>query len=101
MSNLRRWVGPIPPEEPQAAQSAAEGVADIEVGDIVMARDAAEATKVDLAEVTAVTDAGLTLECNETRNATLAKAKFRKVFTKGSDVYLGKPTNVTFTRWTW
>ena len=69
ISNLRRWVGPIPDADSRVAQEATdEGMADIEVGDFVMARDNVPTTKVDSAEVAAITDQGIELLCYGTRN---------------------------------
>jgi len=101
ITNLRRWVGPIPENEPLTTRGAPSGMADIEVGDIVAARDTPTAPKVDIAEVTAMTDELVTLDCYGTRNGEPGKAKFHPVFTKGSDVYLGKPRGVDAKRWTW
>ena len=77
-------------------------MADIEIGDFVMARDNVTTTKVDFAEVTAITNQGIELSCYGTRSTKPSKAKFHKVFTKGAVVYLGKPRQVkNATRWTW
>ena len=101
ITNLRRWVGPIPEDEPLMTRGAPSGMSDIEVGDIVAARDTPTSPKVDIAEVTAVTDEAITLSCFGTRNGTPGKAKFHPVFTKGEAVYLGKPRGVSAKRWTW
>ena len=75
---------------------------DIETGDVVVTKDTADAASVDLAEVTEVTDTVVKLACYGTRSASPAKAKFYEVFTKGSEVYLGKPrSTIKAKRWTW
>ena len=103
LTNMRPWVGPIPTAPPDPnAQGVEQSIGDIEVGDLVLARDSSTSRELDLAEVSSITDDCVTLACYGTRSASLAKAKFHEVYTKGEDIYLGKPSKrIEATRWTW
>ena len=82
---------PTAPPDPNA-QGVEQSIGDIEVGDLVLARDSSTSRELDLAEVSSITDDCVTLACYGTRSASLAKAKFHEVYTKGEDIYLGKPS---------
>ena len=100
--NIRKWVGSFPVNPPSVMHEAENVVTDIDVGDIVLARDQASSTRVDLACVKALTDSKMTLEVFGTRSKVAKKAKFYPVFTHGTDVYLGKyPRHIKAKRWTW
>ena len=89
IANIRRWIGPIPDAAPSKMSKPAEA-GDIEVGNVVVAREDASATKLDVAEVTSITDETVTLACFGTRSASPKAAKFHEVYTDGPDVFLGK-----------
>ena len=100
--NIRKWVGLFPVNPPSVMHETMDVVTDIDVGDIVLARDQASSTQVDLARVKALTDSKMTLEVFGTRSKVAKKAKFYPVFTHGTDVYLGKyPRHIKAKRWTW
>jgi len=58
--NIRRWVGPVPPNPPDMNGN---GDNDIEVGEIVLARDDSKATKLNLAKVVSITDETVKIAC--------------------------------------
>ena len=96
--NIRRWVGPVPQSGPVDNSS----TSDIEVGELVLARDNSKSTKLDLARVISITDETVTTACYGTRTGNPKTAKFHAVYTEGSDVFLGKPSrNKNAKPWTW
>ena len=98
---MRLWVGPVPDSRPGNVADV-EMCTDIEVGDLVLARDTPAATEVDLAEVKSIIENEVTLACFGTRGKNVRTAKVYPVFTHKSDVYLGKvPSKVKANRWTW
>ena len=98
MVNIRRWVGPVPQSGPVDMSS----TSDIEVGELVLARDDSKSTKLDLAKVISITDETVTIACYGTRGKNPKTAKFYAVYTEGSDVFLGKPSRKKNAKpWTW
>ena len=98
MVNIRRWIGPVPKNAPVDSSY----TSDIEVGELVLARDDPKATKLDLAKVISMTDETVTIACYGTRGKNPTTAKFYAVYTEGTDVFLGKPSRrKSAKQWTW
>jgi hypothetical protein len=60
--NIRRWVGPVTDNAPVNSTH----TSDIEVGELVLARDDSRATRLDLAKVISMTNEAVTIACYET-----------------------------------
>ena len=92
LCNIRRWNGPVPDEAPQVTTDAAkpEPIKDIEVGTLILARDAEGAKTLDLGKVIEIHEDEVTVQCYGTRGKSLKTAIFRPMFASKTNVSFGK-----------
>ena len=96
ISNLRRWIGPLPDVTAPQDQPVPIGQEDIEVGDFIATAWDDASTDVAIAKVTDVDDSEIRVWCWGSTAKNQMKARFKPVYTsidknKRETVHLGKP----------
>ena len=99
ISNVRRWVGPLPPKEATSLGVPPPMTADVEVGDFLFYRDADGASTFYLVKVVAITDEAFTVHCWGSSSANAATAAYKPIYVGHSGaVFVGKPPNRVVSR---
>ena len=107
IANIRRWNGPLPLAGTQPAPTD-DMEADIEAGEMVIARENSDTKVLDIAEVIEVDDIAVTIHCYGTTGKNQLTAKYTPVLTHTSkktgrhSIILWKPrSNQVCKKWTW
>ena len=99
ITNVRRWVGPLPPKEATNLGVPPPMTADVEEGDFVFYKDTADSAEFYLAKVLAITDEFFTVHCWGSSSNNAATATYKPIFVGHSGaVFVGKPPSHVISR---